>query len=67
MPQGTIKKIAEKGFGFIKPNSGGADLFFHATGVQSPAFDELNEGDPVEYDEGEGRDDKPRAENIRKV
>ena len=52
MPQGKVKKISEKGYGFIKPNTGGADLFFHASGVDEPTFDEINEGDNVEYEIG---------------
>ena len=67
MPQGKVKKISEKGYGFIKPNTGGADLFFHASGVDEPTIDEINEGDNVEYEIGYGRDEKPRAEQIRKV
>ena len=67
MPQGKVKKISEKGYGFIKPNTGGADLFFHASGVDEPTFDEINEGDSVEYEVGYGRDEKARAEQIRKV
>lgn len=52
MPQGTIKKIiADKGFGFI--GTGGDDLFFHRTAVVGN-FEDLREGDSVEFKEGQG-------------
>ena len=63
MAQGTIKKlIAEKGFGFIKGERG--ELFFHRSSVEGTSFDELQEGQAVEYEEGQGPKG-PRAENVR--
>ena len=54
MPQGTIKKlVTERGFGFIKTN--GQDLFFHNSEVQNGAFDSLQEGQTVDYEEGQGK------------
>ncbi len=54
MPQGTIKKlISDKGFGFIA--TGGDDLFFHRSAVADGAFEDLREGDTVEYVEGQGQ------------
>ena len=54
MPQGTIKKlISDKGFGFIA--TGGDDLFFHRSAVADGAFEDLREGDTVEYVEGHGQ------------
>src|SRR5688500_16104730 len=48
MPQGTIKKlVAEKGFGFISGERG--DIFFHHSVVADGAFDDLQEGQAVEY------------------
>lgn len=65
MPQGTIKKlIRDKGFGFIGQD--GRDLFFHRSAVEGVAFEELEEGQTVEFDEGEGPKG-PRAENVRVV
>ena len=50
--EGTVKFFNEsKGFGFIKPNDGGEDIFVHASGL----IDEINENDNVEYDVEEGR------------
>ncbi len=50
--EGTVKFFNEsKGFGFIKPNDGGEDIFVHASGL----IDEINENDNVEFDVEEGR------------
>ena len=63
MSQGVIKKlVAEKGFGFIQ--GGDAEFFFHHTSVADGQFDTLQEGQTVEYDEGQGPKG-PRAENVR--
>jgi cold shock CspA family protein len=39
-----------KGFGFITPNSGGADVFVHQSEIQLPGFRSLGQGEPVEYE-----------------
>jgi len=63
MPQGTIKKlISEKGFGFITGEQG--DIFFHRSAVEGTTFEELREGQTVEYQEGQGPKG-PRAENVK--
>ena len=61
MPQGTIKKLTDKGFGFIEGERG--DIFFHHSAVQDVAYDNLREGQKVQYEEGEGPKG-PRAENV---
>ena len=43
MPQGTIKKKTDKGFGFIKTESG-TDLFFHSSNVEGSGYESLREG-----------------------
>ena len=49
MPQGTIKKlVADKGFGFIQTEDGN-DVFFHHSSVADRQFDNLTEGQRVEY------------------
>ena len=54
MPEGKIKKlIQDKGFGFIEGD--GNDLFFHHSEVQGTRIEELQEGQSVEYEIGEGR------------
>ncbi len=63
MAEGTIKKLTDKGFGFI--NTGGSkDLFFHSKNLQSVSFDDLYEGQKVTYTEGQGPKG-PCAENVR--
>jgi CspA family cold shock protein len=64
MPQGTIKKLTQKGFGFIDGDKG--DMFFHHSSVEGTTFEELSEGQQVEYTEGQGPKG-PRAENVRLV
>jgi cold shock protein len=63
MAEGTIKKLTDKGFGFI--NTGGSkDLFFHSKNLQSVSFDDLYEGQDVTFTEGQGPKG-PCAENVR--
>ena len=65
MAQGTIKKLTAKGFGFID-KGGRGDLFFHVSAVQGATFDDLYEGQTVEYTEGRGQKG-PCAESVRPV
>jgi CspA family cold shock protein len=65
MPEGTIKKLTDKGFGFIK-TSGDKDLFFHSKNLQGVEFDELQEGQRVSFTEGRGPKG-PCAENVTLV
>lgn len=65
MPQGVIKKlIADKGFGFIAGDKG--ELFFHHSAVEGGAFETLEEGQTVEFTEGQGPKG-PRAESVRVI
>jgi len=65
MAEGSIKKLTDKGFGFI--NTGGEkDLFFHSKSLQGVSFDELREGQKVSYTEGRGPKG-PCAENVQLV
>ncbi|MCG8970364.1 cold-shock protein [Streptomyces sp. CL12-4] len=55
MATGTVKRFnTEKGYGFIRPDDGGPDLFVHYTSIQTAGFKELAEGAKVEYDVIEG-------------
>ena len=63
MPEGSIKKLTDKGFGFIKTGSD-KDLFFHSSSVQGGSFDDLSEGQKVTYTEGRGPKG-PCAENVK--
>ncbi len=63
MPQGTIKKlVSDKGFGFIKGDSD--EFFFHRSAVEDGSFEDLREGQTVEFVEGNGPKG-PCAENVR--
>ena len=62
MADGTIKKITDKGFGFIDTGSG-KDLFFHMSNLEGVQFDDLYEGQSVTFNEGQGPKG-PRAENV---
>ena len=50
--KGTIKKLNEKGFGFISPEDGSKDVFFHANDVPAGNFKDLHEGDNVSFEMG---------------
>ncbi|SFJ39034.1 cold-shock protein [Planctomicrobium piriforme] len=63
MPEGTIKKKTDKGFGFIETRSG-TDLFFHSSNCDGVSFDQLYEGQKVSFTEGRGPKG-PRAENVK--
>ena len=64
MPQGQIKKlVSDKGFGFIRDESG-TDVFFHASGVEGATFEELQEGQAVEFATEQGPKG-PRATAVR--
>jgi len=53
---GTVKWFdAEKGYGFIKPDHNGDDLFIHYTGIQGNGYRSLTEGAKVEYATRQGR------------
>ncbi len=62
MVQGTIKKLTDKGFGFIKGDQG--EIFFHSSSVEGIAYESLKEGQSVEYNLGKGPKG-PRAENVK--
>ena len=64
--QGAIKKLVqERGFGFIKPDGGGADVFFHCSSLEQKSdFDGLSEGQQVTFNQVAGKDDKPKAEDV---
>ena len=62
MAEGTIKRLTDKGFGFIDTGTS-QDIFFHSSSVQGTTFDELVEGQKVTYVEGNGPKG-PRAEQV---
>ena len=65
MATGTVKWFnGTKGFGFIQPDSGGADVFVHITAVQKAGWKSLNEGQKVSYDLARERG-KTNAANLK--
>ena len=60
---GTIKRLTDKGFGFIAAGDG-TEYFFHQSAVQGARYDELREGQRVTFSIGQGPKG-PRAENVR--
>ena len=65
MAEGTIKRLTDKGFGFIDTGTN-QDMFFHNSNVEGVSFDELREGQRVSYTEGQGPKG-PRAENVQLI
>jgi CspA family cold shock protein len=65
MAEGTIKKLTDKGFGFIDTGDG-SDMFFHMSNLDGVRYDDLQEGQTVTYQPGHGPKG-PRAENVRPV
>ena len=65
MAQGTVKWFnAEKGYGFIAPEDGSADLCVHYSEIQSSGFRTLEEDQKVEFEVGEGAKG-PQAQNVQ--
>jgi len=54
MQEGTIARLMDKGYGFIKREGEEKDLFFHMNEVQNASFDDLQEGDKVTFEIADG-------------
>ena len=69
MTTGVVKWFnPDKGFGFIAPDEGGADVFVHVSAVERSGLTGLKEGQAVSFDvENDPRKNKPSAVNIKPV
>ena len=67
MSTGTVKWFnMQKGYGFISPENGGADVFVHITAVEKAGFRTLNENEKIAYDLLSEKG-KTSAGNLRKA
>jgi CspA family cold shock protein len=64
--RGTVKWFSpEKGYGFIKNDEGGDDVFVHFSGISGEGYRSLEEGQQVTFDiETDPRNNKPTAVNV---
>ncbi len=63
---GTVKWFnMQKGYGFIKPDDGGADVFVHISAVQQSGLPELRDGQTVEFQIEQGKNGKTAAANLK--
>ncbi len=60
---GTIKRITDKGFGFITAEGLAKDLFFHSNSLVGVTFDELKEGDTLSFE----TEESPKGLNATNV
>jgi CspA family cold shock protein len=67
MQTGTVKWFnSQKGFGFIQPDSGGADVFVHISAVERAGLHGLNEGQKISFEVvADRRSGKSSADNLR--
>lgn len=64
--EGTIKRLNDKGFGFITPEGADKDVFFHRNDLAGVEFNALHEGDKVSF-EKEASEKGPKAVNVTLV
>ena len=67
MATGTVKWFnPEKGYGFITPDDGSADVFVHFSAIQGEGYRNLEENQKVEFDVTQGQKG-PQAANVRPI
>src|SRR6516162_346196 len=68
MATGTVKWFnAQKGYGFIQPENGGADVFVHISAVERAGIDNLREGQKLSFELEQGQRGRVSAVNLRAV
>ena len=65
MAEGPIKRLTDKGFGFIDVGTD-KDLFFHSSSLEGVNYDDLREGQKVSFNKAQGQKG-PCAENVQLV
>ena len=65
MTTGTIKSLRDRGFGFITPQGGSEDLFFHHSAVLNGGFEMMQEGQQVSFDKEPDPRDSSRERAVR--
>ena len=65
MPHGKIKRLTDRGFGFIETEDK-KDVFFHMSALLTGQWDDLQEGQSVEFEIGDGPKG-PRAEQVKVI
>ncbi len=66
MQEGTIARLTDRGFGFIKREGEEKDVFFHSSELKNAQYNDLREGDKVTFDISEGPKG-PAATNVNRV
>jgi len=64
--EGVIKKLTDKGFGFITVEGEEKDLFFHSKELQGVTYSELKEGDRVSFEKADSPKG-PNATNVKRI
>ena len=64
--EGTIKRLTDRGFGFIAVEGEEKDIFFHSSELKNVSFEELKEGDKVSFDKTDSPKG-PNAVNINRI
>jgi CspA family cold shock protein len=68
MSTGTVKFFdSDKGFGFIKPENGGDDVFVHISELQKSGIDKITEGDRLDYEMAPGRNGRLAAAQVARL
>lgn len=66
MATGMVKWFnADKGYGFIAPDTGGSDVFVHISAVQRAGLQSLSDGQKVSYEAETGRNGKTSAVDLK--